>query len=93
MVATRRDQRCTAHSVHIDYSPASAALAPCWIASAVARLGPLKAGGWGGLLARSAMLRFDLGEGAKEGKPSNEARQRGGESKAAAFCGDARCGS
>jgi hypothetical protein len=60
MVATRRDQRCTEHSGHIDYPSASAALALCWIASAV-----LKPGGWvGGLL---AMRRFDLGEG--EGNP------------------------
>jgi len=59
MVATRRDQRCTEHSGHIDYPAASAAVAPCWIASAV-----LKAGARvGRLLARPAMRRFDLGEG------------------------------
>ena len=77
MVATRRDQRCTEHSGHIDYPAASAALAACWIASAV-----LKAGGRvGRLLARPAMRRFDFGEGkGRGGKPSNG----GGESKRAA---------
>ena len=38
------------HSVHIDYSAASVALTPYWIASAVARLGTLKAGGLVGCL-------------------------------------------
>ena len=76
MVATRRDQRCTEHSGHIDYPAASAALAACWIASAV-----LKAGGRvGRLLARPAMRRFDLGEGKGRGGEGNPRMGEGNQS-------------
>ena len=85
MVATRRDQRCTEHSEHIDYPAASAALAPCWIASAV-----LKAGARvGRLLARPAMRRFDLGE--EKGRETLEWGR--GIKAGGSLCGDARCGS